>query len=300
MIEKTKKEGRDIQASVKRNVTALGRKAVLASSIMLIAACGSREESKSSDNASGGSSGVAGTGTGGQTESGGTAGQTESGGTAGSGGTTCPISARYNVDCESTSSISATMEVNEEMKIGTENGAISLRLAGVVGRNFEVSQWYAYDETCADSNEEITEGTSKIVAAGSKRVDVTVHEIAPDTSDGKIKVTTTFSAVCGNLPVVDGGAGASGEGCGAVQEEGQEATFNVGDSVTVGNVTFELVSTSTVSAVVAVSCTDAVPGEITVNAGSVAGYDLETHEAEVENIWSNPVQARLKPSVNNK
>jgi len=300
MVEKMKRNVRDNERSVKRS--SVLRTAVLASSIML-AACGSKEKSESSGN--GGSGGVAGeAGATAQTSGGNVSagGSVSTGGQAGSsaatGGTTsCAVDARYNIDCDSTSSVSETMEVGDEIPVGVRDGVVNLRLTAVVGNDFQTSRWSATDENCETSETEIDEETSKVVSVGGKRVQVSVHEIAPNSRG--TQVTATFSAVCGD--VVEGAAGSGGaSSCEATQEEGQATTLDVGNSVTVGNVTVELVSTSTAAAEVSVSGPGCGSGQATVNNGSTATYDLGTHEAEIQNIWSNPVQARLRVSVDSK
>ena len=277
----------------------------IASSVAAVQACGSEDEQPPS--LGNGNTGAAGaSGASGTVSSGGASGSTAVGGSSGSetdaGATTCHIVADRNLDCDSTTSVSETLSVGDRMKVGVEDGVVSLRFAGAVGSDFQTAEWDVLDTDCESTTERVDEGSSRVVRVGNNEVEVTVHEIAPDTANGGTMVTATFSAVCGDRPEVDGGGTGEGVCEGVVSEEGQDTTLDVGSGVTVGNVTFELVSSSVESAVVRISCT--MEGnveqveEVTVEAGSTVTHDLGDHQAQIENIWSNPVQAKIRPSVN--
>jgi len=302
---------------VERTKPTFPRMKVLVSSLAIAGAvtgahaCGGEEEEAPSV-PSGGSAGAAGSVAGGSSGMAGS-GPSEAGGStsvAGSAGTTgatsCAIEVTHSIDCESTSFVSNTLEVGDEMNIGVGDAAVSLQFTGAVGRDFQTSEWTVRDSECNETQEQVEEGSSRVVSVGEERVEITVTEIAPDTSDGNTKVTVRFSAVCGEVPVVDAGADAPVEtGCeGLTSEEGTEVTLDIGGSVTVGNATFQLLTSSLESAELGVSCyvngTEEQVDTMTVEAGETATHDLGTHEAVVESIWSNPVQAKIRPSVDSK
>ena len=200
------------------------RTAKLLTSVALagaIAACGSKDEQPPSlgngDTSSAGAAGVAGAagsaanvqGTGGSGAS------TSVGGGAGAAGaagatTGCPITADYDLSCDSLASVPKTMEVGEEVKLGLDNGAVVVRLTGITGADFETAQWEASNTACDSYSMSVNEGESADLWVATNVVNVRVAEISPDSQNLSRLVNVTFSAVCEETPATGGSGGAAG------------------------------------------------------------------------------------------
>ena len=337
MVEKTM----NVKKTPERSNSNGFRKAKLLASVAIIgtlAACGSREEKSTPGIPSeGGAAGAAGsveagatstgaTSSGGSQQTGGSSGSTSISGNGGQAGSReCPITAEYDLSCDSLTSVPKTVQVGEQVSLGLENGAMVIRLAEVSGQDFDTAHWEGSNETCDSYSVSVREGENTNLWVANNVVNVRVNEVSPDPQTQDTLVNVVFSAVCEEQPGTGGASGQAGSAgqAGSTQTggaSGQAGSSGTGGAVVtacevqqgnayelvqvntplvVGGYTLTYVGSDSETATVEVSCGGSRIGTISIPVMGQATYEDNANNMSISiNVHSaSDTAARLTVAV---